>query len=508
MLTDSEWKEFYNGLDELENIYDLLVLLYLQIDGKNKPCYIKEYYKSLERIPEGYWGDLPLIINELLMGGISFEFFIKEFRKCVNMENLRNVAIRMLFSFDRYFQDRQKYSGLELSSESCLGKVYNFGPFNKAKSEYNLYLMPDYHYFKDFNKKNQKGIRFLPQSQFNAIDKNITHYKIIKKDRLNQQIKIKYYDKTFEKMNKCSELKIGIVPVSKILWSKVLYQELGNGERNYFQLENVKKHSKNMNEAYIRILKRCIEEKIQIVIIPELARNEETEKTIKEFLSQETLRNPNSLKLVFMGSLWKNGTNEGILFSGTGIILMKSRKIEPFSLKHQNKLYWEDLREEEQEIQLLDMPGLGRIQYLVCKDALHDGLQHDMWGLFEIALSFVSSYSNSISYFKQLGSSFASQYAGIYVLSNACAARIGIKHANREKELGIPQTEIGHITAPCSKDDKGTATSKEAAYCEMEHCWLGCRFGGCIRVFKINLSQMHKGAGALDDYIETDCIIL
>lgn len=494
MVTEEELEVFYQELELQENIYDLLILLYLQIEGQHKPQYIKEYYKALSTIEAGYWRELALITNEMLMGSISFKAYIIRFKDCVCQENLRNVAVRMLFEFDRYFSEREKYQALELEREGFTGKIYNFGPLNNVNKEYCLYLMPDCHYFKDVNIKNNLKIRFINQSEFTAIDERIKHYKIVKKDSLEKRVSIKYYKGMEGLKETCPELKIGIVPVAKMLWCKDIYEEYPQGEKYYFQLEDREECLEQINDAYINILRKCINEKIQIVIFPELARNKETVEKVQEFLIRETIRGTNSLELVFMGSLWENGKNEGILFSGTGTILLRNQKINPFFLKKEGKKYWEDLKEEAQEIQLLDMPYLGRIQYLICKDGLNDGWQHHMWGVFEIALSFISSYSESISHFENLGSSFAAQYAGIQVLANACAPR-------------ILQDEIGHIVVPCSKGERAAFYQKKG-YAKVDHCQEDGCFGKCIRVFKINPMLMKENGKIFGDYIEADCIII
>lgn len=219
----------------------------------------------------------------------------------------------------------------------------------------------------------------------------------------------------------------------------------------------------------------------------------------------EKLTNSNSLALVFMGSLWENGKNEGLLLSGTGTPLLRSQKMEAFSLKHKRKSYWEDLEEEAQEIQLLDIPQFGRMQYLICKDSLNDGLQHSMWGMFEIAMSFISSYSNSISHFEEIGSSFSTQYAGIQVLANACAARMGVK---RSVENAVSPIEMGHVIVPCSRGCKRAPSFQKESYSAVRPCEEGCRFGECIRVFSINPDHISEENGILGNYVETECIIL
>lgn len=48
MVTEEEWISFCQELRIQGNIYDLLVLLYKQIEGRHKPQYIREYYEKAD----------------------------------------------------------------------------------------------------------------------------------------------------------------------------------------------------------------------------------------------------------------------------------------------------------------------------------------------------------------------------------------------------------------------------------------------------------------------------
>jgi len=454
-------------------------------------------------IQKGYWGDLTLITEELLMNRISFDYFLKRFGECVNQENLRNVAVRMLFDFDRYLENREEYPALKLESENFSGEVYWFGPLNKADSVYHFYLMPDWHYFKDIENHN---MRFLDQSEFSQVDERIKNYKILKKERLDKNVKIKYYAGACGIQKTYPELRIGIVPVAKELWCNVTYEEYDKEDKYFFQLADKEEYSEAINNTYIRILRKCMENHIQIVIFPELSRNKETEKVIRKFLAQETLKgSDNPLELIFMGSLWENGKNEGILLSGTGTILLRSQKVNKFFLKRNGKRYWEDLQEESQEIQMIDIPGMGRIQYLICKDGLDSGTQHYLWGAFGVAMTFISSYSESVSYFTDLGNDFSTQYAGILCTEViACAARM---ERDGRGKIKNPKVEIGHVIVPVAGID-GRGTSCKKVYAPVSHCGNGCSFGGCIRVLHVDPQAILERKTKLQNYIKVSRILL
>lgn len=505
MVSDEEWKIFCNKIETLENIYDLLVLMYLQIEGENKPQYIAQYYKNLNTLKDGYYGNLKLITNEMLKGYITFKYYINQLKKCIKKDNLHNIAVRIIKDFDIYIKERTKYPALALERESFTGQIYNMGPLNKVDETYGFYLMPENHYFKDFNKENIH-IRFLEQSGFTAIDKSSEgpfYFKILKRDIINKRIKIKYYEKIQSLIKTYPEIKIGIIPVAKNLWCRPVYEEYNS--KNYFSLEDDEARLDEINNKYINILQKCIREGIQIVVFPELAQNKNTIKKIQEFLIDETLNNKsNPLELIFIGSLWEDGKNEGILLSGAGTELIRSEKMNPFYLEKNGKLYWENLKKEANRIELLYIPVIGCIQYLICKDGLDSGWLHTIWGLFETAFSVISSYSSSISYFENIGSSFSTQYAGIQILGNACAPRIETGQSRKPEGT---YKEIGHIIVPYRKDSTMAPSFKKEVYISMEHC-KKCQFGECIHVFKLNPLIMNENNNFKDNYIETDHIIL
>lgn len=487
------WELFCQELGKQKTIYDLLVLLFLQIDGAKKPYYIREYYKNLNQVKKEYWGDLSQLTNEMLMQSISFEYFMAQFAKCIRQDNFRNIAIRMLFAFDRYLKERSKYPALALEREGMVGGLYNMGPLNHVDSVHGLYLMPDFHYFKDVNKEYGLNIRFMDQSAFHGIDEGIKNYKIVKNDEMEKKVKIQSYKGGYETKENKEELKLGIVPVSKFLWCEVDYFEYQG--KNYFRLKDKAEESESINNAYLELLQRCMDEKISIVVFPELAQNKDTERIVRDFLFRSYMMGQDTPDLVFLGSLWKEGKNEGVLLSGNGSVLLRNQKVNAFSVEYQGKRYWEDLDEEAKVIQLLDIPVIGRIQYLICKDGLDDALQHYIWNVFEVSCSIISSFSDSIIHFEDIGESFGKMYAGIQVLGNACAARM--EHSD----------EIGHVIAPCGKEKKAPSFQKER-YKAIEHCKKDCKFGGCIQVLKISPSELVERVGTPRHYITSECIIL
>ena len=110
---------------------------------------------------------------------------------------------------------------------------------------------------------------------------------------------------------------------------------------------------------------------------------------------------------------------------------------------------------------------LKRIHYLICKDGLDAAWQHTTWGVFETSFLVISSYSESVSHFSELGRSFATQYGGIQILANACAPRARI--GNNGESI-----EVGNVMIPCACCANMQADIKTERYEIQEYCWQTC----------------------------------
>ncbi|MDE7179338.1 MAG: hypothetical protein K2O59_16170 [Lachnospiraceae bacterium] len=493
-LTDKEYNNLLWQKNRLKNIYDVLVLLFSYIDGKSKKKYRAKYIKFLHMHP-GYWEKLELLNNEFLEEMISFPVFIDKFWELLTQENIRYYAFKMLFSYEHYFNEDYKVLKPEIQ-KSLHCKMSLFGPMNTVQDKYLLYRMPYGHFFKDYNRSRpeKSQIRFMDQNEFDRIDDRIKSYKIIDTNKFSDRVEVVGYSET--RYTLPQKLKIALIPVSPCKWFKEI--PLSNEDEKYLginedeKIGNVvdiviaddEKYTDSINNAYIHILERCIEENIQIVVFPELAGNRNTLDVVSGFLAQHMANAENSLELIFLGSCSNNVRNEGILLNGSGTELLKVTKKHAYKKVKEGVLYREKLIDFDAEITLIDIPGLGRMQYLICKDGLNTASQNALWSIFEISFSVISAYSESLSHFKNLGSCFSTQYGGIQIVSNACESRMG-----KYKIEDHPKLELGNVIIPCACANDMSVDKAIQKYETVDYCWNECRkkakIGSCIRVVSI-----------------------
>lgn len=508
-MTKEEFKVFTSHKEGIKNIYDLLVLLFSIINGMYKKSYKVSYNSFLHKSSER-WERLELLNDEFIKEILSFDTYLNKFFELLHPENVRYYAFKMLFLFDHYFREQDKYNILEREMHEIQENLQNgcllLGPLNTDRSEYCLYLMPNEHYVKDYNnnQEKKKRIRFIEQSDFGRIDSKITTYKIIRSNKFADSIEIRSYDKI--NFSSLKEIRIAVIPVSPKPWFVTKYFKQQQVE-SYFIIEDDADKIDEINERYIRLLSKCMEQNVHIVIFPELSRNKKTEDVIREFLIERTLLDNNPLELVFLGSLWENGRNEGLLLSGAGTELLIVQKNNAYDIEIDGVVYKENLTEVMGKNILIDISGLGRIQYLVCKDGLDAATQSAMWTDFEIAFSIISAYSESISHFDELGKTFAELYGGIQVLSNACEPRMRIA-----KERGNDLVELGNIIYPCGSCTDNRPSHWRGGYETNRYCWEECNknngISSCIRVFTLNREQRKDEGGFFGFLLSSDDIFI
>lgn len=493
-LTKEEYDNFVLQKVRLKNIFDVLVLLYSYIDGRNKKKYRSEYFKFLQ-MHSKYWKKLELLNNEFLGEMISFTTFLDRIWELFTQDNVRYYAFKMLFSYEHYISEGYKVLKPEIC-RSLHQKMSLLGPVNTFQEKYSFYLMPCQHFFRDYNSSRPKDsqIRFLDQSEFFRIDERIKSYKIIDTNRLGDKVEVIGYNQS--KFALPQKLEIAIVPMSPCKWFEEIYlpkKEEAHGidskiEKNSDVIDIVitdnEKNLDIINNAYTRILERCIKENVQIVVFPEFARNRNTLSVVKEFLSQSMGTSENSLELVFLGSYSNNARNEAILLNGSGTELLKVSKKFAYKKRKDGILYREQLIDFNEKITLIDIPKMGRIQYSICKDGLNAAAQNTLWSAFEISFSVISAFSESLSHFKELGSSFSTQYGGIQIVANSCASRMSKVKAGDEQKL-----ELGNVIIPCSQGIDMSVSKKIINYETNKYCWNECSkqagVGSCIRIMNI-----------------------
>lgn len=472
----NDFKEDFLGA---ENIYDILVILYSYIDNINAPSYVQNYYEKLDEGEVNEWKSVNTLLDAFLGCDIDFSCFLNELVLLVKDNNYTSYAVHILKYFDQIFFEKEEYQSLGFNNRADFKNKSILGPLNTNQEKYRLYFMPKSSMLDESIALKECKCRFINRKDGSNIFSEISSYKIINRTGNKAVVKITEYNENIflKDGDKEKNYRIAIVPVSNKEWFEVRYIS-NNSDKNYFEIINKENLMEEINNKYITLLNKLMNDKVEIVIFPELAMNSKTEQVISKYLTETSLLNPNhTLKLIFMGSLWEDGRNQCVLFSGKGSVLIRNDKKSPFSLYKDGKRYDEKLRSRPAEYEVLDVQHLGRILYLICKDGLEDLDQIEFWNEYGINFEVISSYSKSVSYFEEQMKEFAEKYKGIGILSNCCSLR---------SEVGTDNISVGFIETPAMRKKEPFRTEGVSdKYFIEKSCKEKCSFCDCIHIFDI-----------------------
>lgn len=470
------------GILAADTIYDILVVLYISVDTNDSPLYIKNYLETKTKdsdMAEDYI-KVGQIINELLDLGISFDLF--KYNLIILLKqtaDFRNICIDILLCFDQILGEREAYPFLSQNKKMGLRKIYSNGPLNQENLEYGLYLMPE------------KGIadrspvlrknRILHFRDESKVISLLNRYTIVRNRGGEPQVIIKGYSNShFETcfQKDTPEIKIAVIPFYNEKWYKEIYERCEDYEkRNYFSIEEDTALTEIINQSYIRILEEMNLYGVDIVVFPELAMTGSTKQMVRDWLAEQCLRDGDfNIKLVFMGSYWDNDkkSNCCTLLSATGIPLVENYKKIGFTLKDNGIKYYEDLQQRPDKQELIDIKGLGRVLYFVCRDALEEVDQAYLQNEYYVNAEVISCYSVSISYFESAMKRFSQTQNGISVVANCCEAR------KQEKKIGF-------IALPATNMNSGNNSAEGIIfhYDIADSCMENCKLGKCQCVYSL-----------------------
>lgn len=473
-----------DSIKSASNIYDVLVCLYRVVvvsDKENKM--IINYCEAIENNKyEKLQKDIGSLLNSFLHSSIfddSFLYFKEELARMVDKDNIFFVSIFILGRFDKVLLKKEEFSILGFKKKVSVDITSKIGPLNSNHMEaYGFYVNPEQSIIK--SSKVYKGKEFkLPDLSSGGLGDFLENYQIIEKTSTNPIVNIDLYNnvRLFEKSDK--KLKIGIIPFSSAEWFEIEKESYDKVGRNYFSVNNKEAYIDEINDSYLKILKKMEMENVDIVIFPELAMNWKTEKKIKDFLIDKSLNtNLKSVKLIFLGSNWSDGKNHCTLLSGTGSSILHNQKSKAFIVTDKKGYnYYEKLDGKPKYINFLDIPELGRISYRICKDALDAIEETKHWQEFGVSLEVVSCYSRSLSYFKNTYERMSRDYHGMNILANCCKERL---------RCGT----IGFISLPAKTRGELSHSSAYFKYYETDdNCNKNCSFCKCSYIYEIDFDQ-------------------
>lgn len=469
-------KSLSSGLEGAKNIYDVLVALYSLIDNEDSPGNIQRYY---EESNADDWSGINSLLDQLLSCQIDFQLFMRELLRLFEAEDRLMFAIHVLKFFDQVFKEKEEYPYLEFGSTVEVNCLRQLGPLNNEQAEYRLYLTAGTGLIEESKALIKSRCRIINRKDGSDIFESITGYRIVRVlPKREPLIKIKEYgENIFDPDKEERNLRLAIIPISRKRWFHIKYEENISG-RHYFEIQDNESKVKENNRAYVQLFDRLVDEKVEIAVFPELAMNSATEDEIRGYLTNKALTTRDySLELVFLGSRWENGSNKCVLLSGSGSVLCRNGKKNPFSLVHNGKECFEKLVKRPTEYEILDVKHLGRILYIVCKDGLDDIGQLSFWNEYGVNFEVISSFSPSIAFFEQQMADMISKYKGMAVVANSCSPR---------KAEAEGETAVGFVKLPYMRKKKPFLIHGLGKEYDMEEqCMKSCTFCSCMHIFDI-----------------------
>lgn len=352
-------------------------------------------------------GDFHLILRELIS-------FYEE-----NGEDAIPLMVETLFCFDN------ELSGMP-PPRQCTGLV-NHGPLNSAQCQEltnaYVYLLPkdapQNRFLREYGLR--RGGKLLTCHP-SGLQRKLESYTVIPKDRLGAlapQVWAYYPGKAVQTALRSGPLRIAVFSFGNRLWFSAL--PTPSGEE--FDIRYTPAQEAAIVQAYQCALVLAEEHEADIVVFPELALGASARQSIRNYLRSTSLARRH-VKLIFAGTEWVNGKNTAYIFSAGGVPLLTQKKREPFDLhdKKTGVTRRENLADHENLLMFLDVAGLGRVAYTVCRDFLDPGENMIRSDLLGCSLLIASCFTGELSPFFTVADGLAKQYGVVTLAVNSCAA--------------------------------------------------------------------------------------
>ena len=451
-------KRMDGKLHKIHTIYDLIIYAYERIRGKSENKILSCYR---EKIPE-YRKEINSLLREVMMCNLTIEEFVKEIIPYLEVD-FEQVCIHILMEFDHYYGERNQYP---LFNESTISPIIDYKIENNISKQLTFYPMGQDNFIMNSKVMSKARTHRLR----GGIWDSIFSYRVNEMDP-EHCVMIKKYNNNGIKQTLIQKgcLTFAVVPFSNV---EPFDRDGKTGILKYknYNIEEMKK----IYENCISLLEELDEMEIDIVIFPEIVMQEELVSKIKKWMTQKAIKGTN-LKLLFMGSYYTEDINRCVLLSGTGKLLLSNDKQNGFEYHdNNNDPHREMLGNKSNNINLIDINGLGRVWYLICKDALIFDEVVNIVTKYGCNVKMISSYSESISDFQSVGASLARIYQVFSVVCNSCAVR-------KENDIGV-------ITYPVFYDKGKNISSWDINYTCTKKC-EECTYGKCAHIFWVNVNE-------------------
>jgi len=479
-------------LEKASSVYDVVTILFQALTEKNELKSLAQHTKWLYKPEKSK--SLAHIVQ--VMSGHPADDFESGLHMLIQLYKT-NSSIRIALMVETLFCFDNEMSALSGDRQR---KQVSHGPMNSAQSQQQegayLYIaaenMLQNNFFKE-NKLRRGGKRATPHPS--GLQNKLQHYAVIPKNKLGgliPQISAYYLSEKVQKHFKEDPLRIAVFPFANRTWFDWPRSE----STQVFDVTFSEEQDETTAKAYIRALDMAESQGADFVIFPEMTYSTKVKKQIQEYL-YKTAGNRNHIKLIFAGTEWVDGTNTAYILNAFGRRLLSQKKREPVDYfdKETKLIYRENLKDHLGQLSFLDVVGLGRIAYSVCRDFIAPEAQLVLGGYMESGFIAASCYTPELGPFQTGAESLAKQYGAVTLVCNACASP-------QDRSCLYQTSTVGFLTVPkCSEQKELLCDTIPYQPLSAECISDQCR--PCSCAFFYTLTHSCDGKGQLDPLLET-----
>lgn len=442
-----------NVLKTAKNIYDFISIIFYYLSSQKSNLYLSEYYSLFTNNKyKNYFEQLDWTFSFFLTNNYNYEknsvlelsdYWFDLFNQFNNID-FEAYCYASLMSFDKSYSSSKNNTKFK--------RIIKQGPLNNTLEDKVLFFNnPPESYFKKVLEKN-KNRAGRNRMVYNStdLDSKLKNFHMVKKSTIdNYEPVINRYNINFEFDDKT---KIKILPC------KIDFKCDLDDKKKIFSILYKSKDSNQQADSIIRIIKKADEENYSIVVFPEIFLLPDTINILQKKLCFIKLEN---VKLIFAGSGWKDRKNTAYILSASGTILCSHKKKIPFSyhIKEKEMDFIEDI-EIDNTFEFLDIEGMGRVSYLICRDFLTDENKCFCGSIMESDMIFISAFTSKTKLMVDVSNSLAIDNGIATVLCNSSSAISINSNQNLIDKDFLLDHLLGYINYPIA-DGKNLKSKQE-----------------------------------------------
>lgn len=461
---------------QCKNIFDVIAVSYKYIkDNENNAFLLYKsdatYSKTVDYIIKLYY--------EERNNTDAFSNFIKLIHNLlIREENIEAYCVAIIIHIDQKFIYEHHYTRF---SKKIIEQIK---ALNTVISD-EIIIIPrlnnNFLNIKAYNATLRKN-KYYRRNTIRSELKNFIILKKIELESYNPSVNIYNNGREFRLLAEQRGINIGFVPLTKNSLLNI------NFKNDTFDVNGYKNnHEEAIMQKYYKAIDKAKEFNIDILIFPEMLLTKNIYESVKNYLNKSF----SSLKFVFCGSIWENFSNKCYVISGNGEDILIQNKFTKFIFKNK---YYENLKHNDNEmnIELLDIEGLGRIITTICIDYLDDSTMNRFMKEFACNFSIVPSYSESLSEFERHSKLFADDYHGITLVGNCCQ----LIFEKYKKQRDVSSENIGFVCIPAKNGHR--QDSRLYYYSLDQNCIGNCEENFCLHRFQLKIDS--------DMIVDKNCI--